>query len=175
MMPRPALLRPLPLALLVVTAIASCAADRAPTAVTPPAPMPPPGDSVRAPLTIPVRIGEHVVQAELASTLDARARGLMGRPQLPDTTAMLFVWPYDLTPGFWMKDTPIDLSIAFVDRDRRIINIAAMTRNDSSTFHYPLRPARYALEVRRGWFSDRGIGTDAVLEFTLPAGLRIDP
>jgi uncharacterized membrane protein (UPF0127 family) len=99
----------------------------------------------------------------------------MGRSSLPDTAGMLFLWPGDVSTGFWMKDTPIDLSIAFVDAGRRIINIAAMTANDDRTTHFPQRPMRYALEVRDGWFSARGISTGALVEFTLPAGLRIDP
>lgn len=163
------------LALLTLAVLGSCAADRVPAA---PASPPPGPDTAPAPVaaqTIQVRIGEHLVQAELASTAEARARGLMGRSALPDTAGMLFIWPYDHQPGFWMKDTPIDLSIAFVDSARRIVNIAAMDANDDRTTHFPLRPVRYALELRRGWFSDRGIGTDARLEFTLPVGLRIDP
>jgi uncharacterized membrane protein (UPF0127 family) len=160
-------------AALVLALFASCAADRAP--VAPPDPPPPaPPESLVVPSSIPVRIGAALVQAELAATSAQRSTGLMGRTSLPDTAGMLFLFTRDQVLDFWMKDTPIDLSIAFIDADRRIINIEPMTANDLSSIT-SAGPARYALEVRRGWFADRGISAGALVEFTLPVGLRIDP
>jgi uncharacterized protein len=161
-------------AAMVLALFASCAADRAPAGPpAPPTPAPPESLLVVA-SAIPVRIGTAVVQAELAATSAQRARGLMGRTTLPDSAGMLFLFTRDQTLDFWMKDTPIDLSIAFIDADRRIINIEPMTANDLTSIR-SAGPARYALEVRRGWFADRGISAGAVVEFTLPVGLRIDP
>jgi uncharacterized membrane protein (UPF0127 family) len=160
-------------AVLVLTLFASCAADRAPAAAPDP-PLPAPPESLVVPGSIPVRINGAVVQAELAATSTQRSQGLMGRTSVPDTAGMLFLFAQDQVLDFWMKDTPIDLSIAFIDADRRIINIEPMTANDLSSIT-SARPARYALEVRRGWFADRGIAAGALVEFTLPVGLRIDP
>jgi uncharacterized membrane protein (UPF0127 family) len=152
---------------ILVVAFVSCGAERA-TVTDPPGP----DTTVR---TTPVRFGDVVVHAELATTSDERATGLMGRTSLPDTAGMLFVYPTPQSLGFWMKDTPIDLSIAFLDSSGRIINIAHMNANDDRTTHYSSSPAQYALEVRRGWFADRGITAGATATFTLPPGLRIDP
>ncbi len=124
---------------------------------------------------ITLHIGTTTLQVEVVATAAARARGLMGRQQLPDSAGMLFVFGRDGQLGFWMKDTPIDLSIAFIDADRRIINIEHMDRLDDRTTHYSAGPARYALEVNRGWFAARGIGAGDRVEFTLPTGMRIDP
>jgi uncharacterized membrane protein (UPF0127 family) len=110
-----------------------------------------------------VHFGAVVVHAELATTSDERAQGLMGRAALPDTAGMLFVFASDQTLGFWMRDTPLDL------------DIAAMTANDDRTTHFSTGPARYALEVRRGWFAAKGITAGMTASFTLPPGLRIDP
>jgi uncharacterized protein len=153
----------------------SCGADRVSDpvpdrGVSPLAPAP-----VDSSQVIPLSIGTHSLRVELATTSSARARGLMGRQQLPDSSGMLFVFARDGQLGFWMKDTPIDLSIAFLDADRRIVNIEQMDRFDDRTTHYSAGPARYALEVNRGWFAARGISAGDRVEFTLPTGLRIDP
>lgn len=124
--------------------------------------------------TIPVTIGSHVVHAELATTLAERNQGLMGRTTLPDTAGMLFVFSGDMIRDFWMKDTPIDLAIAFLDSDKKILNIVEMTAQDL-TIHRSTGAARYALEVRKRWFADRGIAPGATVAFTLPPGLTIDP
>jgi uncharacterized membrane protein (UPF0127 family) len=132
-------------------------------------------DPPDAPRTIPVTIGTHVVHAEIASTLGERSVGLMGRTSLPDTAGMLFIFGSDTELSFWMKDTPIDLDIAFLDSTRTILNIEGMTALDQSTFHRSNGPARYALEVRRGWFAARGIAAGTKLQFTVPSGIVIDP
>ena len=125
--------------------------------------------------TIPVTVGTRVVHAELATTYAERTTGLMGRTSLPDTAGMLFAFAGDQTLSFWMKDTPIDLDIAFIDASKTILNIEGMTANDQVTFHQSSGPARYALEVRRGWFASHGITVGTKLSFTFPAGTRIDP
>ncbi len=152
----------------------SCGADRVP-APSPVDTPPPTGSPVDTMAVVAVRIGPSTLTAEVASTAAQRARGLMGRQRLSDSAGMLFVFGRDGQLGFWMKDTPIDLSIAFLDADRRILNIEQMDRFDDRTTHYSAGPARYALEVNRGWFAARGIGVGDLVEFTLPTGLRIDP
>src|SRR5690349_7555344 len=75
----------------------------------------PPDTTTTIVRTIPVTVGTRVVQAELATTYTERTNGLMGRTFLPDTAGMLFAFAGDQQLSFWMKDTPIDLDIAFVD------------------------------------------------------------
>ena len=70
--------------------------------------------------------------------------------------------------AFWMKNTYIPLSIAFIDTDGRILNIDDMAPQTEET-HLSKGPAQYALEMRKGWFKERGIGTGAVLDGTVDA------
>jgi hypothetical protein len=125
--------------------------------------------------TIPVQIGgEALVYAELATTALARRTGLMFRPTLAADRGMLFVFAQPCQLSFWMKDTAVPLSIAFLDDARRILNIADMTPFDTVTFHRSSGAARYALEVNQGWFRQRGILAGAQVNFTLPTGTTVD-
>jgi uncharacterized membrane protein (UPF0127 family) len=96
------------------------------------------------------------IRAEIARTDAERARGLMYRKKLPDGEGMLFVFDRDQILSFWMKDTLIPLSIAYISSDGRILEIHDMKPQDLS----PIRSARslrYALEVPQGWFSRIGV------------------
>lgn len=150
----------------VITVFGSCAADDGG-----PAPCP----ATSAAHAAAVCFGSIVVQAELATTLAERQAGLMQRTALPDTAGMLFVFAGDAVRDFWMKDTPINLSIAFLDSSKTILNIREMTANDAVTVHRSSGPARYALEMKEGWFTARGIAPGTKATFTLPTGLTIDP
>jgi uncharacterized membrane protein (UPF0127 family) len=97
------------------------------------------------------------VRVELARTGDERSRGLMHRRKLPDGEGMLFIFEKDEILSFWMKDTFIPLSVAFLTADGRIIEIHPLEPHN----RWPVRSsrsARYALEVPRDWFSRAGIG-----------------
>ena len=133
------------------------------TAVAPPGPV------------IPVTIGGHILRAELATTPEQRQRGLMGRDRLADDEGMLFVYNID-KPGlwYWMKDTPTPLSIAFIDKDYRIINTADMAPLDETTHYTTAAPCRYVLEVAQGWFTRHGVKPGDQVEFTLPPDLNVD-
>jgi uncharacterized protein len=132
-------------------------------------------DTTPAVRTIPVTVGSTIIHAELATTFSERTNGLMGRTSLPDTTGMLFAFSVDQQLSFWMKNTPLDLDIAFIDSTKTILNIEGMTANDEVTFHRSAGLARYALEVRRGWFASHGITPGTRLSFSFPVGTRIDP
>jgi uncharacterized protein len=108
------------------------------------------------------------VLVELARTDAERQRGLMGRTYLDEGAGMLFVFPADTAGPFWMKDTLIPLSIAFIGADGVIVDIQDMQPLDE-TLHYPARPYRYALEVPQGWFARSGIRVGQPVE--LPPGL----
>jgi uncharacterized membrane protein (UPF0127 family) len=105
---------------------------------------------------------------ELARTDAERARGLMERTQLDDGAGMLFVFPADTNGPFWMKNTLIPLSIAFIRADGVIVDIQDMQPQDE-TLHYPAAPYRYALEVPQGWFGRVGVTVGQRVE--LPEGV----
>ena len=95
---------------------------------------------------------------ELAVTDEQRQRGLMGRERLEDGTGMLFVFPDEQVRSFWMKNTLIPLSIAYIDSDGRIIDLQDMKALDDEPPHYvSTEPARYALEANKGFFDERGV------------------
>lgn len=96
----------------------------------------------------------------------------MHRRDLQADGGMLFVFPDEAPRNFWMRNTPLPLSIAFLDSEQRIINIDDMAPF-TDTPHPSLAPARYALEVHQGWFAERGITAGALCEFALPADVNI--
>jgi uncharacterized membrane protein (UPF0127 family) len=105
---------------------------------------------------ITLGIGTHVIRAEVAATPAARRLGLMHRKALCANCGMLFVYETPARDGFWMKNTLLPLSIAFIDADGRIINIAEM-QPATLELHYPQGDAQYVLEMGGGWFRARGI------------------
>ncbi len=103
-----------------------------------------------------LRIGTHLIQAEIVDTQQSRERGLMQRTHLCEHCGMLFVFEEAAKHGFWMKNTPLPLSIAFINAQGMIINIAEMQANTTTT-HRAQEDALYALEMNQGWFALRGI------------------
>ncbi len=89
-------------------------------------------------------IADQTLTVEIVNTPEAMARGLMFREHLPEDHGMLFVWPADQVVGMWMKNTLIPLSVAFIDREYRIRNIARMEPH-SLRVHTSEGPVRYAL------------------------------
>jgi uncharacterized protein len=92
------------------------------------------------------------VKVEIASTHAARQQGLMHRDALGADQGMLFVYPKEEIRRFWMKDTRIPLSIAFLNRRGEIVRIEDMEPFDTRSVS-SLVPATYALEMNKGWFS----------------------
>jgi len=107
-----------------------------------------------------------VVKAEIARTQEERAQGLMYRKELPDGEGMLFVFERDQTVSFWMKNTYIPLSIAYITSDGRIVEIKDMYPHDESSV-MSSRSVRYALEVPQNWFSRVGIKTGDTVKIDL--------
>lgn len=101
-------------------------------------------------------VGNARITAEIAATRGDRSRGLMFRESLPEDHGMLFIYPDEAHLAFWMRNTPLPLSIAFADGGGRILRIADM-EPWSETLVPSGRPARYALEMNRGWFERRGV------------------
>jgi len=106
--------------------------------------------------TVTLSINGHRITAEVATTPEHRATGLMHRFSLRPDHGMLFVSQRAEPQAFWMKNTFIPLSIAFIAPDGRIINIDDMAPQDEN-LHWSRGPVLYALEMRKGWFAERGI------------------
>ena len=100
--------------------------------------------------------GMHAVRAEVAADMASRMTGLMHRASMPANAGMLFIFDETTTHCMWMKNTLIPLSVAFLDDAGAIINVEDMQPHSEQS-HCARRPARYALEMNRGWFAQRGI------------------
>jgi uncharacterized membrane protein (UPF0127 family) len=107
--------------------------------------------------TIELRIKDAHVFAEVVSRPEDRALGLMFRRSLAPDSGMLFVFDTSDFQRFWMKNTLIPLSIAYITRDSLITDILEMAPLDTTTPYASSKPARYALEMNSGWFQSHGI------------------
>jgi uncharacterized membrane protein (UPF0127 family) len=107
-------------------------------------------------LVIAAASGEITINAEIARSDLQREQGLMFRKSLDDGKGMLFIFEQDQIMSFWMKNTLIPLSIAFIASDGRILEIHDMESQNLNPVKSS-RSARYALEVPRGWFGRAGI------------------
>ncbi|MDQ2069655.1 DUF192 domain-containing protein [Natronospira bacteriovora] len=133
-------------ALLLVSALLACAgADNDPDN----------GSEQRQPqaglAVIELTVGGQDITAELADTHDSRQTGLMHREALPEHHGMLFVYPRAFRLSFWMKNTPLPLDIAFIDRSGFIVDIQSMEPHSTRSHQAPV-PIPYALEMNQGWF-----------------------
>jgi uncharacterized protein len=98
------------------------------------------------------------VRIEIADDMNEMERGLMDRTALAENAGMLFVYPQERELSFWMRNTLIPLSIAFMDSEGRIVDIQDMEALDDQPPHYTsAEPAQYALEVNQGFFDERGV------------------
>lgn len=103
-----------------------------------------------------LQVGKATACVELARTAEERARGLSDRTALLNDNGMLFVFQTASRPGFWMRNTSLALSIAFIDAAGVITDIKSLTPLSESLVR-PSRPIIYALEMPRGWFAQNGI------------------
>ena len=113
------------------------------------------------------------VRLEVAADPATRARGLMERERVPPGTGMVFLYPADVAESFWMKNTLVPLSIAFVAADGRVVSVAEMTpcKADPCPSYAPAGPYRYAVELAAGSFGAAGVGPGARVVPADPAAL----
>lgn len=103
-----------------------------------------------------LQAGMHLIQVQVASTGRQREIGLMWRKEMPVQEGMLFVFEQPAGQCFWMRNTLIPLTAAFIADDGTIVNLADMQpQNDTS--HCSGQPVRFVLEMNQGWFTKRGI------------------
>ncbi len=101
--------------------------------------------------------GMHLLDVQLAQTPQERQIGLMFRKEMPQHEGMLFVFEQPATQCFWMRNTLIPLTAAFVADDGTIVNLADM-KPQSDDSHCSVKPVRFVLEMNQGWFARRNIG-----------------
>jgi hypothetical protein len=106
--------------------------------------------------------GMHLIRAEVADTFTTRMHGLMLRQSMGANAGMLFVFEENTPHCMWMKNTLIPLAVAFIDQSGTIVTILEMQPHDE-TSRCATKPARYALEMNKGWFAQHGIKPGAKL------------
>ena len=112
---------------------------------------------------IELKAGMYRIEAELADTSAARQTGLMYRTFMPTNSGMLFVFEQKAGHCFWMNNTKIPLSIAFIADDGKIVNLSDM-EPETQNNHCPRGPVRFALEMNQKWFAQRAIGPGTVIQ-----------
>jgi uncharacterized membrane protein (UPF0127 family) len=134
--------------LVVALAFVACDSQR---------PAPPPAAELAFDTRFPVRMGQVLGRLRIAATDLEKARGLMGVTQLNDAEGMAFMYDAETRMSFWMKDTPLDLDIAFVGRDGTVLEVKTMTARETETTASSSDQVRFAIEMRAGWFRDFGV------------------
>jgi uncharacterized protein len=105
---------------------------------------------------VELRAGSYSIRAQVAATPEQRSVGLMHRRDMPQHEGMLFVFEQPSVQCFWMKNTLLPLSIAFLADDGTVVNVADM-KPQALDSHCSDKPVRYALEMNQGWFAKRGV------------------
>ena len=100
--------------------------------------------------------GMYVIDAQVALTPDERQIGLMQRKDMPQHEGMIFIFEQAAQQCFWMKNTLLPLTAAFVADDGTIVNLADM-KPQTTDSHCSTQPVRYVLEMNKGWFAKKGI------------------
>ena len=105
---------------------------------------------------IEITAGMHRIEAQVAASPQERQTGLMHRKEMPAHERMLFVFEQPATQCFWMRNTLLPLTAAFVADDGTIVNLADM-KPQTEDSHCSAKPVRYVLEMNQGWFAQKGI------------------
>ena len=103
-----------------------------------------------------ITAGMYLIDIQVAATPEQRSTGLMFRPQMPQSEGMLFIFDHPSEQCFWMKNTLLPLTAAFVADDGTIVNLEDM-KPQTTNSHCSKQPVRYVLEMNQGWFDKKGI------------------
>jgi len=127
-----------------------------------------------------IQLAEHTLEVEVARTPDQHERGLMFREKLGKDDGMLFIFQMPEPLGFWMKNTLIDLSIGYFDKDQKLIDIQEMKSGKNIAdaalpVYRSSGSAKYALEMNKGWFEQNNIKLGSALKLNLPAAKKANP
>lgn len=113
--------------------------------------------------TLKLWLGQAELVTEVARTSEQMAMGMMFRTNMLENEAMLFVHPYPVRASFWMKNTPLPLSCAYIDSDGAILEIRDMKPFDETPIVAGSDQVRYVLETRQGWFERNRVATGAMV------------
>ncbi len=105
---------------------------------------------------VSLSVGTHRIDSQVAQTPEQRSVGLMFRKQMPQHEGMLFVFEQSTQQCFWMKNTLLPFTAAFVADDGSIVNLADM-KPQTTDSHCSAKPVRFVLEMNQGWFAKKGI------------------
>ena len=136
--------------LLAVFALAACDRQPAPTPVAA-------TEEASVEVRFHVRQGSVATRVRLAVTDLEKSRGLMGTAQLPENEGMAFLYESDTQMRFWMKDTPLDLDIAFVSAEGVILEVKTMRAGDTATTTSTSDKVRFTVEMASGWYARSGV------------------
>ena len=112
---------------------------------------------------IKLSAGMHRIDTQVAATPEQRQTGLMWRKEMPQHEGMLFVFEQPSQQCFWMKNTLLPLTAAFVEDDGTVVNLADM-KPQTTDPHCSAKPVRYVLEMNKGWFAKKGIKAGSRLD-----------
>ena len=112
---------------------------------------------------VKLNAGIHNIQAQVATTPEQRTIGLMFRRSMESNAGMLFAFEESSTQCFWMKNTFLPLSAAFIGDEGIVVNIEDMKPQSLDT-HCSKKPVRFVLEMNQGWFDKRGIKAGSKLD-----------
>lgn len=119
-----------------------------------------------------ISLGGKTIEIEVAKTDVERERGLMFRRSLPEESGMIFIFENEQPLAFWMKNTLIPLQIGYFDGNRKLVDLQEMVPaplGDTRPRTYPSKkPAMYALEMNKGWFTKNNIKIGAQFTFVDP-------
>lgn len=118
-----------------------------------------------------IQAGMFQIDAQVAATPEQRATGLMFRKDMPAHEGMIFIFEQPQIQCFWMKNTLIPLTAAFVADDGTIVNLADM-KPQTLDSHCSEKPVRFVLEMKQGWFASKQIKKAYVLKSSL---FKADP
>ncbi len=138
-----------------------------------PTPPPSPDRPQRLP-TATIRVGRASLVVEIADADAERRKGMMFRERLADDEAMLFVFGREANLQFWMKNTPVDLDLAYIAADGTITQVERMKAHVLDPV-YSREPVRFALEVPAGWFDRHGMGVGTNVAIPANVGLASPP
>jgi hypothetical protein len=128
--------------------------------------------------TAAIRVAGIPLRVEVANTEETRRKGMMFRPRLGPDEAMLFVFDRDDNLSFWMKNTDVDMDLAYIRSDGLITQVEHMKAHDLEPV-YSREPVRFALEAPAGWLEAHGVGVEARVEIppdvAAPAGSETGP
>ncbi|MCL4177112.1 MAG: DUF192 domain-containing protein [Verrucomicrobia bacterium] len=114
--------------------------------------------------TVKLWLGPHELTAEVARNERERSAGMMFRTNIAESEAMLFVFPYAARVSFWMKNVPIPLSCAYLNREGVIVELHELKPHDETPVVAESREVQFVIETAQGWFERNQVGVGTLVQ-----------